>query len=73
MVILETVSSDSTPDKHYEIRLGNNPQPELYCTCPAWKFSAKGNKDCKHLRAFRAANPEVVKGIAAEIEELGYV
>lgn len=65
LVVLKTVASKSNPDKHYEIRLGRD--NVVYCTCPAWKFSKttdkfgnKQPKNCKHLKEFRASNPELV-------------
>tara|TARA_R110002020_G_scaffold387486_1_gene598148 strand:- start:169 stop:378 length:210 start_codon:yes stop_codon:yes gene_type:complete len=63
LIVLATTPSHSNPDKHYEIRLGRKDN-RVYCTCPAWKFSKAGNKDCKHLKIFRASNPKVVEATA---------
>ena len=66
LVVLKTVVSKSNINKHYEIRLGRD--NVVYCTCPAWKFCPKINKqtgraqkkNCKHLTEFRASNPEIL-------------
>ena len=38
----------------YEIRLGGD--GNVYCTCPAWRFSGKNGKPrtCKHIKALEA-------------------
>lgn len=65
MTILAKIPSDSNPGKVYEIRKGSDGR--VYCTCPAWAFSAKktGVHDCKHLRRMR----EVAKAMAARVEQ----
>lgn len=65
MTILAKIPSDSNPNKVYEIRKGSD--GEVYCTCPAWAFSAKRNggvHDCKHLRRMR----DVAKAMAARVK-----
>jgi len=54
MTILATIPSKSNPNKSYQVRKGAD--GVIYCTCPAWIFSAKktGVHDCKHLQALRA-------------------
>jgi len=47
---LETVKSDTNPNKYYEIRVGGD--NHVYCTCPAWRFSQTNPKMCKHLKRY---------------------
>ena len=58
-VLSRFASSDGT--KTYEIRRGKD--GEVYCTCPAWRFSGRDRfhqlvqtRTCKHLEAFNKAN-----------------
>jgi len=47
MTVLFEVESASKAGKKYEIRRGAD--DVVYCTCPAWKFSRRDAKWCKHL------------------------
>lgn len=40
----------SKGDKEYELWIGVDDKP--YCTCPAWKFSKKDPRECKHMLEF---------------------
>ena len=60
---LAQTRSMSNPKKAYVLTMGKD--NVLYCSCPAWRFSKRGQKDCKHLREFREHNP----GIAEAIDE----
>ena len=42
----------TTDIKFWEVRKDRN--KNLYCTCPAWKFSKKDPKTCKHIMAVTA-------------------
>lgn len=48
-VTLAVVSSKSRPGVEYKLVVGRDNQ--LYCSCPAWKYS-RGTKNCKHLDQF---------------------
>lgn len=50
--VIKKVKSQTDPGKGYEIRVDSHNL--LYCTCPAWRFSSGRDKDCKHLRSYRA-------------------
>jgi hypothetical protein len=49
--VIEKVHSMTTAGTSYEIRVDS--KNLVYCTCPAWRFSAGRDKDCKHLRRYR--------------------
>lgn len=50
--VIKLVKSHTDSATTYEIRVDS--KNYLYCTCPAWRFSSGRNKDCKHLRTYRA-------------------
>lgn len=60
--LLETVRSESRPGVAYEIRRGADGR--VYCTCPAWRFSA--GHVCKHLTARRGRG--LVEPVASPAE-----
>ena len=50
-LVKKIISASDSSGRIYELWLGKD--DNLYCTCPAWKFS-KGTKEekmCKHIRA----------------------
>ena len=56
MATAEVLSKFASSDgmRTYEIRRGKD--NEVYCSCPAWRFSHKTPKTCKHLEAYREHN-----------------
>lgn len=53
--ILATIPSSSNPEINYNIVLGND--GNTYCTCPGWRFKNQkaGERTCKHLGKYHAA------------------
>jgi predicted nucleic acid-binding Zn finger protein len=43
----------SRAGKVYELTLGDD--NVLYCTCPAWRFTKKRPRTCKHIEAWQDA------------------
>lgn len=54
--LLATYSS-SCGTKRYSLTVGKD--DVLYCSCPAWKFSKKNHKTCKHVQAFLAEHETI--------------
>lgn len=48
--LIRTWKSASDPDRVYELRIGTD--GEVYCSCPAWKFSKARPRVCKHIQAW---------------------
>lgn len=51
--VVRTWPSSKGDGKVYELREGRDGQ--VYCTCPAWRFSKERPRTCKHLAAWADA------------------
>ena len=63
--LLKKIPSKSSPSIEYELLKGDD--GNVYCSCPAWKFS-KGAKSCTHVREYMGSHEARLS--PEEIEEL---
>jgi hypothetical protein len=62
--VLAIVNSKSRPNVKYEIRRSMD-GADVYCTCPAWRFSKSRPRNCKHLIGF--FERKVARAAAAKV------